>query len=285
MRASFIEISSLVLTFLTAYALATVTVRSVKPLMAHSGFVAANFEGRSIPKGVGIVLPLSALPPIGVQLWLGGSAALVSLWIAVLCGMGLLGLFDDTAGDRSHGGFHQHFRALLAGRATTGAIKALYGGGLGLYAGWALSGGSLLRALVGAAVIALATNAVNLLDVRPGRALKGQLLLALAGAVGMLYSVPSPQWHAQHLAAGTAVAGASMALWRGDLRGEHMLGDAGSNVLGAAGGMLIAASALWWQLIWLAALAWVHVYAERRSLTEVIERLPWLDRLDRWGRR
>lgn len=154
---------------------------------------------------------------------------------------------------------------------------------MALFAGWSLAG-TLPRALLSGAVIALSANAINLLDVRPGRALKGFAVLAGAGACGIaLLGQPAP-WHWFHLAAGAAVVGAAAALLGGDLRGEHMLGDAGSNLFGSVGGLLLAAGPSWWQGVWALLLVAMHLYAERRSITQAIEGVKILDRLDRWGR-
>lgn len=264
-----------------AYLLARILRQALCPMMSAAGFVATNYRGQSIPKGMGIVVPLASLIPIAVLAWLGGSGGSATLWIALLFGMAFLGLFDDAAGDRSRGGFHQHFRALLSGQTTTGALKAIYGGALALYAGWVLGRG-FVATLVAALLIALATNAVNLLDVRPGRALKGFALLWTAGAVGIAFLGVGVPW--VHFGAAAATVGAAFALWRGDVRGQFMLGDAGANVLGVSCGLLLATSPFWWQLIWTCLLLGLHLVAERSSLTEVIERVGVLNRVDRWGR-
>ena len=57
-------------------------------------------------------------------------------YFLVTLGFGALGLVDDLAGDRSVGGFRGHLGALRRGRLTTGAAKALGGGGLSLLAGY-----------------------------------------------------------------------------------------------------------------------------------------------------
>lgn len=265
-----------------AYAFSRTLRGALSTLMIDSDFVAANYRGERIPKGMGILIPLAALVPIAALAWFGASAAIVTLWLALLFGMAFLGLFDDAAGDRSHGGFHEHFRALFSGKATTGGLKALYGGALSLYAGWSLSD-TYVDALVAAVVIALATNAVNLLDVRPGRALKGYSLLMLVGGSGLLLGT-AQSWHWGHLSAGVATLGAALPLWSGDHSGEYMLGDAGSNVLGVSAGLWLAATPLWWQLVWLGVLLSLHVIAERYSVTEIIGKVEFLDRIDRWGR-
>jgi UDP-GlcNAc:undecaprenyl-phosphate/decaprenyl-phosphate GlcNAc-1-phosphate transferase len=70
-----------------------------------------------------------------------------------------------------------------------------------------------------------------------------------------------------------------------DLCEKTMLGDAGSNALGAMLG-LSSVSRLTGKNRWLAigALAALTALGERRSLGELIERTPVLSRLDRLGR-
>jgi UDP-N-acetylmuramyl pentapeptide phosphotransferase/UDP-N-acetylglucosamine-1-phosphate transferase len=63
------------------------------------------------------------------------------------------------------------------------------------------------------------------------------------------------------------------------------MGDAGANALGAAAGVALAAVLpLWGRLVLVVALAGIHVYSERRSLSQLIARAPALRWLDRLGR-
>ena len=114
-----------------------------------------------------------------------------------------IGLADDLWSGPERG-----FRAHLGAGATTGTLKLV---GIPLYA--------LVRtrSLSGALLVGLAANAVNQLDTRPGRALKAFGLGAFA-------------------ARRTSLGGRSrMAVLIApyDLREMAMLGDAGSNALGA----------------------------------------------------
>jgi hypothetical protein len=162
-----------------------------------------------------------------------------------------LGLADDLWSGPERG-FRSHLRA----RRSTGVLKLV---------GIPLVGLLATRRLSGALLVGLAANALNQLDTRPGRALKAYLLTAPA--------VRAP--------VGTAVL-----LLPYDLREMGMLGDAGSNALGAMLG-LNSVSRLTERGRWIAigALAGLTVIGERRSLGALIERTPGLRELDALGRR
>ncbi len=161
-----------------------------------------------------------------------------------------LGLADDLWSGPERG-----FRAHLRSGTTTGVLKLV---------GIPLVGLLATRKLSGALLVGLAANFLNQLDTRPGRALKAYL----AGAV----LLRSP-------------AGVAVLLLPYDLREKTMLGDSGSNALGAMLG-LSSVSRLTERGRWLAigALAGLTVLGERRSLGELIERTPVLSELDALGR-
>jgi hypothetical protein len=160
------------------------------------------------------------------------------------------GLADDLWSGPERG-----FRAHLSSGGTTGVLKLVVIPLAGLVA---------TRKLSGALLVGLAANFLNQLDTRPGRALKAYLLGALA--------VDAPK----------AVA---VLLLPYDLREKTMLGDCGSNALGALLG-LKSVSRFGGSARWLAigALAGLTALGERRSLGELIERTPVLSKLDALGR-
>lgn len=192
------------------------------------------------------------------------------------------GLVDDLAEDTStpHKGLRGHLGALARGQVTTGGLKVL---GIGA--------GALLAAVVGArrtgtrtawlgdvlvtgGLIASTANLVNLLDLRPGRALKASLLLGAAAGTGAAPGL------------GGAVIGAAGAALGGDLAERDMLGDAGANALGAvAGAALALGSSRRVRLGALAVTAALNLASERVSFTRVIARTPVLRELDALGRR
>jgi hypothetical protein len=161
-----------------------------------------------------------------------------------------VGLADDIWSGPERG-----FRGHLGAGNTTGVLKLV---------GIPLVGLLATRKLSGALLVGLAANFVNQLDTKPGRALKAYL-------------------------AGALVTGAPLAtavlLLPYDLREKVMLGDAGSNALGALLG-LSSVSRLTGSSRWLAigALAGLTLLGERRSLGELIERTPVLRTVDSLGR-
>lgn len=255
-------------------------------LIERAGFVRENFRGEFVPAAAGagiaivyaaalmLVLALQgALSRVGqAETW---GRATLALLVASL-GLALVGLIDDVLGDRSATGLRGHLARLRDGVLTTGALKALFGGVTGLAAS-ALASSGAVDVVINALLISLSANAFNLLDLRPGRAAKGFFLM-----VAVLWAaVPrSPVWaYVAPLAAVTAVYVPY------DLRAKAMLGDTGSNLLGGAVGVAAAVSLSGLaRTALLSLLVALHVYAERGSLTELIERVTPLRWLDRWGR-
>jgi hypothetical protein len=184
---------------------------------------------------------------------------------------------DDVYGDRHAGGLVGHARALAKGRLTTGMLKALGGVATGLSAAYVLGWRGLWTVAAGA-VVALSANLTNLLDLRPGRALK---VWSLGAAVLLVIGVEK----GGALPVATLLAGCAVFAVP-DLREEVMLGDAGANLLGTVLGIAAAASlgrkALLAALVGLLALT---ALSESVSFTRVIESTPPLRWLDELGRR
>lgn len=231
----------------------------------------------------------------GAAAWPGAAAPLVATVAS-----GALGALDDLAGDAGSKGLKGHLGALARGEVTTGAVKVLGLGLTGLVTaalvdrprraaarrrpGAAARAGSgvtsrtaaptALDTLVGGAVVAGSANLLNLLDLRPGRALKASVI------AGVLLAT-DPRSEAS---AGAAV-GAAAGLLRPDLAGESMLGDTGANSAGALlGTALLQRSGRRGRLAALAVLAGLTLASERVSFTRVIESTPGLRELDALGR-
>lgn len=249
-------------------------------LWTHSRFAweAPNFQGRRIPRSAGLVVvlwSLAAAALLGVAL--PEIRSRLTVWVATVLSFGLLGLGDDVWGDSGAKGLRGHVVvSMRRRRPTSGLVKAVGGGLVSLAAGVALWPRSPLHAVVSALATALAANAVNLLDLRPGRAAAACGLTAMAVS---LFAAASGRWPAAAPAAILFVAAA--ATWPADSRAEVMMGDAGSNPLGAGLGLAASmALPLWAAAVLVGMLVGLHALAERASLSAVIEgnrALLWLD--------
>jgi len=238
-----------------------------------------NFRGKRIPMVAGLAFVLGGEFFYGGEwFWQGLHTSLAAVYFLVTLGFGGLGLLDDLKGDRKVGGFRGHFQALARGRLTTGAAKAIGGGLLSLTAGFLIvSPKPLGYALLAGLLIALSANALNLLDLRPGRCLFGFFVGAATVGATLL---------AQHTLGNgfllwTAVAFA-LILYPVDAGGAAMLGDTGSNTFGAVLGV---AGAIYfgpvWQGVLILALLGFQFWCERYSLSRVIENSAFLRGLDR----
>lgn len=261
-----------ILYFAVVYA-ATVCLVPLLIRMIRPRQTALNYQNRDIPVGLGLVFSLTVIPAVTAMLLFGhiprleGSTAIITV-----LGFAFLGLIDDTLGSREAKGFLGHFRTLRHGYLTTGALKAAFGMVVAVLAATPSSKG-LADILLNALNMALGANLANLLDVRPGRSGKFFLLAALPFATAGPYSQVM------------LVAIASvLAYLPWDLRGEAMMGDVGANVLGALLGLGVMGAPGSAKLAVLAFLACVHLYAEKGSLTVVIEQTPILRLLDALGR-
>lgn len=246
-------------------------------------FLRTNVRGAEVPVAVGIVLPVVLLAA-GAALVLLDAGDLVqvpqgALAVSVLAaaGFGMLGLFDDLAGDRAAQGFRGHLSALRSGRLTTGAVKLFGGGALAVLVAAPTARERFWVLLADAALIALSANLANLFDRAPGRLAKVSLLAAVPIVV---VAGIDPD-----LAGPAVVLGALLALLAPDLRERLMLGDTGANVLGATLALaVVLTTAPSTRVVVLVVVAALNLLSERVSFSRVIQQvgpLRWLDGIGR----
>ena len=271
---------------LLAGALAVVVLPGWTEDMRRGGQVRTNWRGAELAFPLGALLisiSLIALAPLAV---LDDRADLDLLepdlrrYAAYILGIALLGLLDDMLGRGAAAdtarGWRGHAKALAAGTLSTGAIKAI--GAFGL-AAFAVSGRGResLDYIADLALLLLATNLFNLLDLRPGRVEKAFALL-LAGLCLGAWSIFPIELLGVFI--GPLIAGVALTL-----RERAMLGDAGANLVGALAGVaMIVTLDDTARLVALAIVGALTVYGEFRSISASIERLPVLRDLDRLGR-
>jgi UDP-N-acetylmuramyl pentapeptide phosphotransferase/UDP-N-acetylglucosamine-1-phosphate transferase len=245
----------------------------------------ANFRGDVIPAATGIGTLIVAIVVYGgLSATDAPLAAAAPLFLITAVGYGLLGLLDDRWGSRAVGGFRGHLKSLASGRPTTGAFKLIGGGLIALAVGFLLEGPhAIFRILLDGLIIALAANTLNLLDVRPGRAQFGFLLLTLPTLWGVFH--PGWVWVLNHAPSAVLlgpIALAALVEWWPDSRGRAMMGDTGSNLLGATAGLAaVTVLPLSGRFFLLAALLTINWLAEKVSLSELIEQNRFLRAFDR----
>jgi UDP-GlcNAc:undecaprenyl-phosphate/decaprenyl-phosphate GlcNAc-1-phosphate transferase len=254
--------------------------------MRRNGLVRHNWRGGVLAFPLGALLvsvSLVALVPLAV---LDDRADLDLLdpdlrrWASFVLGVALLGVLDDMLGRGAEGdtprGWRGHAGAVLGGRLSTGAIKAVGAFGLAAFAVSGL-GREWPGYLADLALLLLTTNLFNLLDLRPGRVEKALLLLLAGVCLGAWTAAPL---ELLGIFLGPLLVGAALTL-----RERAMLGDAGANLAGAVAGVtLLVTLGEEARLIALALVAALTVYGEFRSISDAIERIPPLRAVDRLGR-
>lgn len=278
----------------------------------HRGETVTMWEGPAWSVGVvgALLLPGTRRSRPAGPVDAGLTARTRAALAAAVGGAAVFGVVDDLTETGRSKGLKGHLGALRRGEVTTGALKIAGIGGCSLLAGLLiltdpgqagrpdatpgglaprprLTGPARLTGLarladiaVAGGVIAGTANLLNLLDLRPGRALKVVLaaspVAATTGAGGV---------------AQAAASAASLVLLRPDLAEECMLGDCGANAAGALLGAEIVLATVGRpngrlvRALTLVGLVGLTVASEKVSFTRVIESTPVLRDLDRLGRR
>jgi UDP-GlcNAc:undecaprenyl-phosphate GlcNAc-1-phosphate transferase len=251
-------------------------------MLLASGAVRKNYRGNDIPVSVGISFPVSLILVFLFYALIKRYDFSFHIYLIGIISICFLGFIDDMLGQRDTLGFKGHFGALFKGKLTTGGFKALGGGIIAFFLALSLSGlepswKGWVDILLNTLIIALFTNMLNLLDLRPGRAIKGYLffllliILMAAGRVNWLLITP--------------LLGIILVYFPVDLKARAMMGDSGSNVLGLTLGYYsIVFLSLPYRVAVLLFLIAMHIYTEKFSLTKTIEQVPLLRAIDQAGR-
>lgn len=295
------------------------------PLFSSEKAAATNYAGRTVHYGLGAVWFVWALASIfGALLTvfafgLDTSAVFPAAILAAV--VFSFGLFDDAYGTGESRGFRGHLRAIVRGQLTTGGLKlfgvsaaslafvaatmqaAPYPWMRPVYETMVTSGSrsasgafmSVAIALLAGAAIALTANVLNLMDLRPGRAIKSYGMLV---ALGVVLALGAFAWN--RIATGTCPTGTSLltllgtvvwlvgpavVAWRYDLSEQAMLGDAGANVMGVlAGAFIVSQLNLVGLTLYAIAVFGLNLASEKVSFSRVIASNRALSYLDNLGR-
>jgi UDP-GlcNAc:undecaprenyl-phosphate/decaprenyl-phosphate GlcNAc-1-phosphate transferase len=276
--------------FVSALALTIAVLPFIVGLLKESGVEVGNYRQNSVVNMAGITITIIWIILVALAMFL--SVAVDSLNVVIpynfvinakialpltllIAGAAIFGFVDDSLGTREFSGFKGHFGALFKGRLTTGALKALGIPMTAIISSSMFSEG--IPQLIGnALLIALMVNTLNLFDLRPGRALKVfiplQVLLLFTGARELMTSEAS-------------LIGIASAMIVPDLKEKIMLGDTGSNVLGAVLGFSIVVGCDWQiKIPLIIVLIVLQQMTEYISISKLIEKTAFLRILDEFGR-
>jgi len=269
------------LPFVLSLLAALVLTPPVLARLVEAGATRENYRGRLLPVPLGVVIVPAALVALVVLAPLEriGDADVFpdnfGLVLLFVPGVALLGLVDDMLAGAGRG-WRGHTGDVLSGALSTGALKAVGTLGLALLVASSLPG-SNAEYLLAAAVLVLSTNVFNLLDLRPGRSVKAFVVLG----IGLTLSTQNTE----ALAAMGIFAGPLLVAGFYDMRERAMLGDTGSNAVGALAGLWIVLTLdTNGQLVALVILVLINIFGEFRSISSVIEKTPGLRHLDSAGR-
>ncbi len=240
---------------------------------------ASNYHGKRIPCiGGAVFLPLLLVSLVLFEAYFPESLHSFLEFTFLAAVIGFTGILDDLAGNEQVKGILQHLRSTVEGDLTTGFLKAFMTGLAALLVSLSMSR-SLPDMLLNLFLLLLFTNLLNLLDLRPGRAIKSFFvfflpLIYLIVFHGMLTFLPL-----------ISMLLISLLYLRYDLREVCMLGDSGSNLLGVSLGYYYA---LWAPIplkaVLLVFLISIHIVSERISLSAIFERSSLLSYFDNLGR-
>lgn len=279
-----------------------------------------NFHGATVSLRGGVAMAGAAVASAAVASVLSDQPRAALGGAVAALGGGLAGYIDDVDqgahdGGKVAKGLKGHLGALAHGQVTTGVIK-IAGIGASALAASALVGSKATSVSGKAADLALNTvliagtaNLANLLDLRPGRALKATVLVAAPLSYFSCAAAKTPAWETSATASGAVAsetpaapasasgASAQRLLASGlnaaaitalveDLQETTMLGDTGANAAGALLGTSLAANDSW-KLRLGATLGVVGLIlaSEKVSFSKVIAANPALNWLDQLWRR
>jgi UDP-GlcNAc:undecaprenyl-phosphate GlcNAc-1-phosphate transferase len=269
---------------LLGFLLGVVFLHLLRPVLASPYLERLNYRKHRLATAGGLVGVVATLFGVGTWWFLHADSRgpivatdVLAATLIVVVGFGLLGFVDDVLAAGNDRGFAGHLRALSRGRLTTGGLKLLGGGLVGVLAALPIDDGQQGRVIADAVLIALAANAGNLFDRAPGRTLKVGVLAALVLVLATAHD---------QLLVGPAIAVAAFAaLLRADLRESLMLGDTGANALGGVLGLgLLVTVEFRVRLVVLVALLALNAASELVSFSKVIDRVAPLRWVDRAGR-
>jgi len=249
----------------------------------HNGNTAINYKGNKLYNSAGLFLSINII-------FLCTSLQLVNLAfihdkkinqyiLALLIGVlsaSFTGYVDDNSHDEKKG-ISRHIHALLTGEITAGNIKAI----VGVITSFIICVTFAYKSynfIINLFLICGGQNFINLMDLRPCRAIKTYIALSLIAilftGVGSLFFYIN--W---------GVIISLLFYLPYELREICMLGDVGSNVIGILLGIIIVSvDNMHFRIAMLLFFITVQAYAEKKSISILISQNSFLNYIDMLGR-
>ena len=244
-------------------------------MLSNTKFLKKNYKGQNIPIGMGMLFSIATIFSLSALYLFFPFNNISFIFIFGLTAMSFLGIIDDLLGDRDTTGLKGHIGKLLHLELTTGGLKAVMGGIISLLVSIPFHS-NIFFIIFNGLIIALFTNLINLLDLRPGRAIKVYLLCTI------ILFIFSNQENVYLLMITTIIV---LVYFPMDLRALAMMGDVGSNALGFVLGFF---TTIYFtnpfKIFIFILLILTHIFSERSSITNLIENNQILNFIDQLGR-
>jgi len=239
-------------------------------LLKDKGRTADNYRGRPVVTCMGLIFVFPCMFSVVPYMTCGIDLDHLA-FLAVTASLTLVGMVDDVFGDGTIKGIKGHVMVILKGGLSTGGIKLIISTLIGMFVSF-YHYTNIVYWGVYTLLLLLFINFINLMDLRPGRAIKAfvfsiLILMPLSGFASLWVVIP--------------VLSAIPFYLKGEMKEKYMLGDTGANLLGGiAGFYAVKTTPLIAAFIIMAVLLAVQVIAEYYSLSKFIESVPVLRFID-----
>ncbi|MFY9177697.1 MAG: hypothetical protein WBI74_06945 [Caldicoprobacterales bacterium] len=249
----------------------------IKPRLIETlykkNMIVTNYSGRDVINGAGLIFFIPCMLS-ALTLWKLIGLDNIFIYIILLLSMTLIGYIDDSLETSTSKGFKGHIKSMMSGELSTGIIKLIVSVIIGTLIS-AVYYSNVIDIALNTILFCLCVNFINLLDLRPGRGIKGFILFTLFISVSSgLRSI----WILLPIYSSLTI------YTRGEMEEIYMLGDTGANLLGGVLGFYILKAAypgVKYALFII--LIFLHIIAEFKSLSNIIDSIPLLKYMDSFG--
>ncbi len=240
------------------------------------GLIRVNYRGKKIPVGAGVFFIFgNTIYYFFLRFFIFDKTNIIILdkLIFITLIVGFIGFLDDYF-DEEIKGFKGHFGELFKGNLSCGVLKAIVVTFIAILLNLSLTIDTIF--LVNVGIIILMTNLFNLMDLRPGRAIKLFIILSyillLEKYIFIIYLLPFFIIFIFYLPL--------------ELKEIYMMGDTGSNLLGVSLAFIYTLlDNIGAKIFLLIILISLNIVAEFFSFSKIINNNHILNFFDKLGRK